>query len=56
MKKNQKTSKTSSWLIVGVAVLIILLIVWLTMADLWGDTDVAARAILKSADHFNLLS
>lgn len=30
------------WLGIGVVVLIILLIVWLTIADLWGDTDVAA--------------
>ncbi|MCH5246897.1 MAG: hypothetical protein J1E99_01955 [Muribaculaceae bacterium] len=36
MKKNQL------WLAIGSIALIILLFVWLTMADLWGDTDVAA--------------
>jgi len=30
------------WVVIGACVLIILLLVWLTMADLWGDTDVAA--------------
>lgn len=29
---------------VGVAVLIALLLIWLTIADIWGDTDVAAIA------------
>lgn len=33
---------TSFWLIVGAIVLIILLLLWLTIADFWGDTDVAA--------------
>ncbi|MDE6287900.1 MAG: hypothetical protein K2M00_03840 [Muribaculaceae bacterium] len=36
-KKNNKV-----WLAIGAVVLIILLILWLTMADLAGDTDVAA--------------
>ena len=31
-----------TWLLVGVIVLIVLLLVWLTIADLFGDTDVAA--------------
>lgn len=34
--------KGKVWLIIGVAVLIVLLFVWLSIADLWGDTDVAA--------------
>lgn len=33
---------TKIWLAIGAAVLIILLIIWLTVADLAGDTDVAA--------------
>lgn len=32
--------KGKTWLIIGVAVLIVLLFVWLSIADLWGDTDV----------------
>ena len=43
MEKKQKNSKVNSWLVVGVIVLIVLLVIWLTMADLWGDTDVAAQ-------------
>lgn len=31
-----------TWLWVGVIVLIALLLVWLTIADMLGDTDVAA--------------
>ena len=34
--------KISGWLIVGVLALIALLLIWLTVADLFGDTDVAA--------------
>lgn len=30
------------WLLIGVLVLIVLLFIWLTMADFLGDTDVAA--------------
>ena len=41
MKENKKTA-ISVWLVIGVIVLVILLILWLTIADLWGDTDVAA--------------
>ena len=36
------SSKTSIWLFFGVGILILLLLVWLTIADFWGDTDVAA--------------
>lgn len=36
------SKKISVWLLIGVIVLIALLLVWLTVADLFGDTDVAA--------------
>ncbi len=39
---SDKKSSVSLWLVIGVIVLIVLLFVWLTIADLWGDTDVAA--------------
>ncbi len=38
----EKKSRVSTWLVIGVLVLIALLLVWLTVADLLGDTDVAA--------------
>ena len=38
----EKKSRVNKWLIVGVLVLIALLLVWLTVADMLGDTDVAA--------------
>lgn len=37
-----KRNRTSVWLIIGALILIVLLLVWLTIADMWGDTDVAA--------------
>lgn len=37
-----KKRKTNIWLAVGVIFLIVLLLAWLTYADLLGDTDVAA--------------
>ncbi|MCI9607763.1 MAG: hypothetical protein HFJ94_06280 [Muribaculaceae bacterium] len=42
MEKYDKKPKTSAWLIIGVLVLIALLIVWLTVADFTGNTDVNA--------------
>ncbi len=42
MSKQGKKSSINVWLVIGVCVLIVLLLVWLTIADLWGDTDVAA--------------
>ena len=42
MASDRKYSSKKLWLCVGVAVLIVLLIVWLTAAFLAGDTDVAA--------------
>lgn len=44
---SDKTSGKKSfsvWVAIGAILLIILLVLWLTMADLWGDTDVAAFA------------
>ncbi len=38
----RKNRYVSTWVAIGAIILIILLIIWLTMADLWGDTDVAA--------------
>lgn len=35
-------SRLNLWLVIGVGVLVVLLLLWLTIADLWGDTDVAA--------------
>lgn len=40
--RRKRTKSTSLWIAIGAIVLIVLLLVWLTMADLWGDTDVAA--------------
>lgn len=34
--------RTNFWVAVGAVILIILLLVWLTYADFFGDTDVAA--------------
>lgn len=41
-RRRNGVNKKSIWAAIGAVVLIILLIVWLTMADLAGDTDVAA--------------
>ena len=42
MDKNNKKLGISPWLVVGVLVLIALLIVWLTVSDMTGSTDVNA--------------
>lgn len=42
------------WLVVGVAVLIVLLIIWLTMADFSGDTDVAAVSVTQAINLYNV--
>lgn len=39
---SSKRNRTSLWVAIGAIFLIILLILWLTFADLTGDTDVAA--------------
>lgn len=41
----KRENRTSVWTYIGVGVLIILLFTWLSIADLWGDTDVAADCI-----------
>lgn len=38
----ERRDKRKFWMYIGVAILILLLIVWLTIASLWEDTDVAA--------------
>ncbi len=43
-KKKKDHSGIKLWLVIGVIMLIILLL-WLTVADMLGDTDVAARAM-----------
>lgn len=40
--RRSRRKSFSLWAAIGAIILIILLIIWLTMADLWGDTDVAA--------------
>lgn len=40
--KSTRKNKTSVWVAIGAIFLIILLILWLTFADLTGNTDVAA--------------
>jgi len=43
MARNHKRKNTAGvWLAIGAIVLIILLVIWLTFADLTGNTDVAA--------------
>ena len=44
-ERRERRRSVSLWASIGAVVLIILLIVWLTMADLWGDTDVAQFAL-----------
>ena len=47
--KNKRIPK-SIWVAIGAIFLIILLIIWLTVADLTGDTDVAAFMSPMSSD------
>lgn len=46
--EGKKKSRLSMWLILGVVILIALLLIWLTVADLFGDTDVAAQLLSDS--------
>lgn len=39
---DKRKKSTNMWVAIGAIFLIILLIIWLTVADLTGDTDVAA--------------
>lgn len=48
-KERRSGIQTRVWLTIGAVVLIILLILWLTIADLSGDTDVAARLYMRTA-------
>lgn len=41
-KNHDGKGKTPMWIYFGVGILILLLLVWLTIADFWGDTDVNA--------------
>lgn len=41
-ERKRKYSSMNIWLVIGVAVLVILLLVWMTIASMTGDTDVAA--------------
>ncbi|MDE6859900.1 MAG: hypothetical protein K2J65_05765 [Duncaniella sp.] len=40
-----RKKNTGLWVAIGAVILIILLLVWLTVADFFGDTDVAAIAV-----------
>lgn len=40
--RTNKTNRTSVWVAILAIFLIILLVIWLTFADLTGNTDVAA--------------
>ena len=42
MSERKTKSGTTLWLAIGVVVLIILLMLWLTIADLLGDNELAA--------------
>lgn len=42
MEKKRRKFNTPLWVSIGAIVLILLLIVWLTVADSVGDTDVSA--------------
>lgn len=45
MNDSKRKVRPNLWLIIGAVVLIILLLLWLTFADLAGDTDVAAQIL-----------
>ncbi|MGN0220098.1 MAG: hypothetical protein ACI4AX_07425 [Muribaculaceae bacterium] len=50
MSRKNKRTRQNIWLAIGAIFLIILLIIWLTVADLTGDTDVAAFMSPTSPD------
>lgn len=59
-KESRRYNKKNVWLIAGAIVLIILLLVWLTVAMFTGDTDVYDTALLPEnastvANFINLL-
>lgn len=45
MSSKRQYSRVNLWLVIGVAILIVLLLVWLTYAMFLGDTDVAALVV-----------
>lgn len=45
LERRERKDRRSFWLYIGVGILILLLIVWLTIASLWEDTDVAAAIL-----------
>lgn len=45
MNDSKRHVRPNLWLIIGVVILIVLLLLWLTFADLTGDTDVAATIL-----------
>ncbi len=47
-RNNKRKNTTGVWLAIGAIVLIILLVIWLTFADLTGNTDVAAFLNVKT--------
>lgn len=46
-RKNKGANKSQLWISIGAVVLVILLILWLTIADLWGDTDVNSILLIR---------
>lgn len=44
-RKRRRVNRTSIWVAIGAVILILLLIIWLTVADMAGDTDVAAAIL-----------
>lgn len=55
MAKNK--NRINTWVAIGAIFLIILLIIWLTVADFMGDTDVAAfiSPVLTSVPAISLI-
>lgn len=45
LERRERKDRRSFWIYIGVAILILLLIVWLTIASFWEDTDVAAAIL-----------
>lgn len=45
MNDSKRRVRPNLWLIIGVVILIVLLLLWLTFVDLTGDTDVAATIL-----------
>lgn len=52
--KTSRRNRINVWVAIGAIILIILLIIWLTFADLTGNTDVAAFLSPYIASHPSL--